>query len=104
MAKKGTVLSDPSPVEETGGLLDWIERVGNKVPDPTMMFVYLIGIIALLSAVMALGGVSVSDEVVVPVPHSEFNQINEHLGGIWSIYDSTTGEPAEVPEYIVKEV
>ena len=104
MAKNESALSDPNPVDEASGFLNWIERVGNKVPDPTMMFVYLIGIIALLSALMALGGISVTDEVVVPVPHSEFNQINEHLGGIWSIYDSTTGEPAEVPEYIVKEV
>lgn len=81
--------------------LDWIERVGNKVPNPTIMFVYLIGIVALLSAVLSLAGVSVTDDVVVPVPRDEFHQINEHLGGTWSIYDSVTGEPAEVPDFIV---
>ena len=81
--------------------LDRIERVGNKVPNPTIMFVYLIGIVALLSAVLSLAGVSVTDEVVTPVPKDEFSQINEHLGGTWSIYDSVTGEPAEVPDFVV---
>lgn len=84
-------------------LLDWIERVGNKVPNPTIMFVYLIGVVALLSAVLSWAGVSVTDEMVVPVPKDEFSQINEHLGGTWSIYDSVTGEPAVVPDFIVKE-
>lgn len=85
------------------GLLDWIERVGNAVPNPTMMFVYLILFVAVLSAVMSWLQVSVTDEVVTPVPKNEFSQINEHLGGTWSIYDSVTGEPAEVPEFVVSE-
>jgi aminobenzoyl-glutamate transport protein len=83
--------------------LDWIERVGNKVPNPTIMFVYLIVIIAFLSAILAWSGVSVTDEVVTPVPRDEFSQINEHLGGTWSIYDSVTGEPAEIPDFVVSE-
>ncbi len=83
--------------------LDWIERVGNKVPNPTIMFVYLILIIAFLSAILAWSGVSVTDEVVIPVPKDEFSQINEHLGGTWSIYDSVTGEPAEIPAFVVSE-
>jgi len=83
--------------------LDWIERVGNKVPNPTIMFVYLIVIIAFLSAILAWSGVSVTDEVVTPVPKDEFSQINEHLGGTWSIYDSVTGEPAEIPSFVVSE-
>ena len=83
--------------------LDWIERVGNKVPNPTIMFVYLIGIVALLSALLSWFGVSVTDEVVVPVPRDEFSQINEHLGGTWTLYDSITGEPAEVPDFVVSE-
>jgi aminobenzoyl-glutamate transport protein len=81
--------------------LDWVERVGNKVPNPTIMFVYLIGVVALLSAILSWAGVSVTDEVVMPVPKDEFSQINEHLGGTWTIYDSVTGEPAEVPDFIV---
>ncbi|MGM7697853.1 AbgT family transporter [Microbacterium sp. A84] len=92
-----------TPDAESRGFLNWIEKVGNKVPNPTIMFVYLIGIIAVLSAILSWAGVSVTDDVVTPVPRDEFSQINEHLGGTWSIYDSTTGEPAEVPDYIVEE-
>ncbi|XBH20324.1 AbgT family transporter [Jonesiaceae bacterium BS-20] len=43
-----------------------------------MMFVYLIGIIAVLSTLIA-------------------------PGGTWTIYDSATGEPAEAPDYVVSE-
>lgn len=94
-----------APPAENGNskLLDWIEKVGNKVPNPTIMFVYLIGVVAILSALLSWAGVSVTDEVVIPVPRDEFNQINEHLGGIHSLYDSTTGEPSVLPDYIVSE-
>ena len=95
-------IATPAATEKSG-VLAWIEKVGNKVPDPTIMFVYLIALIALLSAALSLANVSVTDDVVVPVPRDEFSRINEHLGGTWSIYDSTTGEPAEVPDYIVEE-
>ncbi len=93
-----------SAADQSGsGFLNWIEKVGNKVPNPTIMFVYLIGLIAVLSAILSAVGVSVTDEVVTPVPKDEFNQINEHLGGTWSIYDSTTGEPAEIPDFVISE-
>lgn len=97
MAESDKAVADP----RSGKLLDWVERVGNKVPNPTIMFIYLIGVVALLSAILSLAGVRVTDEVVVPVPKDEFSQINEHLGGTWSIYDSVTGEPAEVPDFVV---
>ncbi len=98
-----TASAPAEKVAESSKLLDWIERVGNKVPNPTIMFVYLIGVVAVLSALLSWAGVSVTDEMVIPVPKDEFSQINEHLGGTWTIYDSVTGEPAEVPEFIVKE-
>jgi aminobenzoyl-glutamate transport protein len=40
--------------------LDVVERVGNKVPHPVMIFVYLIALIMVLSAALAFFGVSVS--------------------------------------------
>jgi len=97
------VVEVPDEKAEASGFLNWIERVGNKVPNPTLMFVYLIGFIAVLSALLSALNVSVTDEVVIQVPRDEFNQINEHLGGNWTLYDSTTGEPAVVPDYIVSE-
>lgn len=97
-------MTEPAVEEKSSGkFLDWIERVGNKVPNPTIMFVYLILIVAVLSAILAWAGVSVTDDVVTPVPRDEFTQISEHLGGTWTIYDSVTGEPAEVPDFVVSE-
>ncbi|MFK3676561.1 AbgT family transporter [Microbacterium sp. NPDC090218] len=92
-----------APDAESKGFLNWIEKVGNKVPDPTIMFVYLIGLIAVLSAILSWIGVSVTDDVVIPVPKDEFSQINEQFGGNWQIYDTTTGMPAEIPDYTIEE-
>ncbi len=49
-----------------GRLLDVIERAGNKVPHPVMMFLYLIIGVIVLSAVLAALGVSVTEEIAVP--------------------------------------
>jgi aminobenzoyl-glutamate transport protein len=49
-----------------GRVLDLIERGGNKVPHPVLMFLYLIVGVVVLSAVLALAGVSVTEEIVVP--------------------------------------
>lgn len=38
------------------GLLAWIERTGNKLPDPVFLFFYLIGFLILFSAVAAMTG------------------------------------------------
>jgi hypothetical protein len=51
-----------------GRLLDFIEVAGNKVPHPVMMFLYLIIGVVLLSQVLYVLGVSVTDEILVPVP------------------------------------
>ncbi len=52
----------------TQRLLDGVERMGNKVPHPVMMFLYLILGVIVLSAVLSLLGVSVTEEIAVPVP------------------------------------
>ncbi|MGC4152127.1 MAG: AbgT family transporter [Propionicimonas sp.] len=95
--------AQPTSLPPQKGFLSWIERVGNKVPNPTIMFLYLIGVIAVLSAILSWAGVSVTDEVVTPVPKGDFAHINEQMGGTWTIYDSVTGQPAEVPEYVISE-
>jgi aminobenzoyl-glutamate transport protein len=40
------------------GFLGFVEHVGNKLPDPVFIFVYLIGILIVISVVCALAGVS----------------------------------------------
>ncbi len=49
-------------------LLDGVERVGNKVPHPVLMFAYLILFIIVVSSVLGWLGVSVTEEIAVPVP------------------------------------
>ena len=48
-------------------LLDGVERVGNKVPHPVLMFAYLILLIIVLSSILGWLGVSVTEEIAVPV-------------------------------------
>ena len=43
---------------KTGGVLGTIERVGNMLPHPFILFLYIIAILAVVSAVLSLIGVS----------------------------------------------
>ncbi len=49
-------------------MLDGVEKVGNKVPHPVLMFLYLIAFIIVLSHVLYMLGVSVTTDVIEPVP------------------------------------
>ena len=62
------------PEAKSGGLLqrllDFIERVGNKVPHPAILFLALcIGVIV-LSQILAWAGVGATYEVVTPNPQT----------------------------------
>ena len=48
-------------------MLDGVERVGNKVPHPVLMFAYLILFIIIASTILGWLGVSITDEIAVPV-------------------------------------
>src|SRR5262245_32304276 len=52
----------------TQRILDWIERFGNRVPHPVLMFLYLIIGVIVLSAILAFFNVSVTEEIVAPDP------------------------------------
>ena len=47
-------------------LLDTVERVGNRVPHPVMIFVYLIGIVVVLSHAPVVFGAQVSYQAYNP--------------------------------------
>jgi len=47
-------------------ILDTVERVGNQVPHPVMIFVYLIGFIIVLSTLLSIFGVQVSYQAYNP--------------------------------------
>jgi aminobenzoyl-glutamate transport protein len=70
----------------TQRVLDGVERLGNRVPHPVLMFLYLILGVIVLSAVLAVAGVSVTEEVVVP------NQVQTTPG----YYEDTT-QPILIP-------
>ncbi|MBT8473166.1 MAG: AbgT family transporter, partial [Marinicaulis sp.] len=40
------------------GILGWIERTGNKLPDPAFIFLYLIGVLIVVSILSKLAGLS----------------------------------------------
>lgn len=51
-------------------MLDGIEKAGNKVPHPVLLFLYLIIGVILLSHLLYMMGVSVTESVAVPVAES----------------------------------
>jgi aminobenzoyl-glutamate transport protein len=54
-----------------GGMLGFVEKVGNKVPHPVILFLYLIGIVILISQVLYWLDVSVTTEVAHHVVEEE---------------------------------
>jgi aminobenzoyl-glutamate transport protein len=53
----------------SAALLDWIERAGNRVPHPAVLFLGLIGIVMLLSHVLHMMGISVTYERNNPITY-----------------------------------
>jgi len=81
-------------------LLDGIEKAGNKVPHPVMMFLYLIVFVIVLSQILALAGVSVTETIAEPKPIPtipDYNQTTEYPG------DIVTTDPYET-EFEIHEV
>jgi aminobenzoyl-glutamate transport protein len=93
--KAATESGKASPMDK---LLNTVERVGNKVPHPVLMFAYLIGGIIVLSAVLSLMGVSVTEEVAVPVAIETTPDFYEDV----SAY-SLSGYSGQEVEYEIKE-
>ena len=60
--------TDPGKPSFMDKLLNTVERVGNKVPHPVLMFFYLIIGVIVLSALLSLMGISVTELIAVPVP------------------------------------
>ena len=52
----------PNP-EASGGFLAWVERSGNKLPDPVFLFIWLIALLVITSVVASLAGVSAAHPV-----------------------------------------
>lgn len=75
--------AEPNPKRSfSDKMLDGIERVGNKVPHPVLMFLYLIILIIVLSHILFLMGVSVTENIAVPVPIEADRVFYEDTAGI----------------------
>jgi aminobenzoyl-glutamate transport protein len=63
--------SSPEPVRQSGmaGVLNLVERVGNRVPHPVVIFVMLIGLVVVLSHVFYLMGTTVAFQAINPETH-----------------------------------
>ncbi len=62
--------NSPKAGEKKGSMLDIIEKLGNKVPHPVLMFLYLIIFVIILSQLLAWANVSVTELIAVPEPVS----------------------------------
>jgi len=93
----------PATNEQGASMLDRIERVGNKIPHPVMMFLYLIIFVAVLSHILYIFDVRVTEEIAVPV--AEDALVDEHggLGGSDVPYPVYPITPNDDPEYEIVE-
>lgn len=87
-----------SGAEKRGGLLDKIEDIGNKVPNPILMFLYLMGVIIVASAVLSILGVSATETIAEPKPVTV--EIDQYEDNSTVSYDGQ----AVTPEYEIHEV
>jgi aminobenzoyl-glutamate transport protein len=71
----------------TQRLLDGIEKAGNKVPHPVMMFLYLILGVIILSHILYVLNVSVTEQIAVEVP----------VPAEYDFYEDTTAPGVVVP-------
>jgi len=85
-------MSQPLDAPKTGmqKVLDVVEKVGNKVPHPVIIFLVLIGIVVLLSAILSLAGTSVTSEVIVPRAPAEATA-GDDPAGYDAVHDYDTG-------------
>ena len=66
------------------GFLGWVERTGNKLPDPVFLFFYLIIILVIISVVVALtgGSATLSQDVLSGMPESQIKRFKIGADGV----------------------
>ena len=89
-----TTAVEPEAAPDSGGVLQrilgFIERVGNKVPHPAVLFLGLIAVLIVLSSLLAWAGWSATYEVVKPPP-----QTTEQVGVGGSMLPGETLPPEQ---------
>lgn len=66
-------MADAAEQEQTKGILGWVERTGNKLPDPVFLFAYFIIALVIISVVCAMLGVNaqLNDQVLGGMPDNQ---------------------------------
>jgi aminobenzoyl-glutamate transport protein len=66
-------MSDQSAASDQKGFLGWVERSGNKLPDPVFLFFYFIIALVVISVICSLLGVGavLNDQVLAGMPDSQ---------------------------------
>ena len=77
-------MSDTGSSSSTRGFLGWVERTGNRLPDPVFIFFYLIIALMIISVIVAaLGGsAKLSPEVLSGMPDSQKARFNIGPDGV----------------------
>jgi aminobenzoyl-glutamate transport protein len=87
MSAANAAVGDEGKRTFTQRMLDGIEKAGNKVPHPVIIFLYLIVGVIILSAILDVLNVGITEQVLVPAPRTV--EVNSIAGG--------TDAPIEVP-------
>jgi p-aminobenzoyl-glutamate transporter AbgT len=101
-ASTKTDTEDETAAEEQGGgfqrVLNLIERIGNKVPNPAILFLALCVATIVFSQILYLVNAHVTTEVVQPPPHSVQQ---EYVGGSVLPAEVLPGEQSPASSYHV---
>jgi len=76
---------DPAPKKDPAkGFLGWVERTGNKLPDPVFLFFYLIILLVIISVIVALtgGSATLSEGVLSGMPESQIKRFKIGADGV----------------------
>jgi aminobenzoyl-glutamate transport protein len=83
-----------------GGILGWIERVGNKVPHPVIIFLGLIVGVIILSAILSFFNVGITEEILVPASPEIVEA--EYVGGTLQPTGIVVQQQSD--NYVIQEV
>src|SRR5215472_17263762 len=96
MASQTTAAEVKAGKEKPGGILDLIERIGNKVPHPAILFLSLCVAVIVLSQILYLANARITTEVVKPPPGAVQQ---EYVGGSVEPAYQMPAEPAPADSY-----
>lgn len=82
-------------------VLDVVERVGNKVPHPAVIFLILIAIVILLSHVLHVTETTVAYEAIVPT--AEAAQKNQNVSALYDYGMSVDYEAIDAKNYAIEK-